>query len=50
MFGEEFDEGGVSLAVVSLGSEIYGIKPFASFDDFFLTCAGFDGDCDFHYY
>ncbi len=50
MFGEELNEGVVSLAVVRFGAEIDRERVVGDLDDFFLARAGLDGDLVFHIY
>lgn len=44
MFGEKFDESGVSFTVVRFGAEIDCVLFGCGFDNFFLAGAGFDSD------
>lgn len=44
VFGEKFDEGGVSFAIMGFGAEVNGELVWCGFDDFFLAGAGLDGD------
>ena len=44
MFGEQFNESGVCLTVVGLGTEIDSELVGGGDDDFFLGTAGLDGD------
>lgn len=47
MFSEEFDEGGISLAVMGFGAEVDSEFAGVCFDDFFPRGAGLDGDLVF---
>ena len=54
MLGEEFDKGGIRLAIMRFGAEIDGECAGGvgggggSLEDFFLRAARFDGDLIFH--
>lgn len=50
MSREEFNESGVSLAVVSAGAEVDGIRAVLVLEDFFLRGTRLDVDADFHIY
>ena len=44
MFCDEFDQGGVGLAVVGFSAKIGEIFAGSGFDEFFLAGAGFNGN------
>ena len=50
VFGEEFNQGVVSLAAVGFGTKINSELAGGGFDNFFLRGAGFDDNGIFHGY
>ena len=50
VFGEELDEGSISLAIVRFSAKIDSELTMGSFDDFFLRRARFDSNLIFHNY